>query len=40
MSNMKAVPILDDRYPQGGNAFVSLDKLLVDFWTAVDNWRP
>lgn len=93
---MKAVLVMDDRYPQGDSAFVairvfklteslpgsrhmlkyslayvvdgvcvlrfdnetgkgdhihrngkeapysfaSLDKLLVDFWTAVDNWRP
>ncbi|MBI5900759.1 MAG: hypothetical protein HZB40_16215 [Rhodocyclales bacterium] len=93
---MKAVPILDDRYPQGDRAFVairvfklaeslrgsrhklkyrlayvvngvcvlrfdneigkgdhihrngkeapysfvSLEKLLADFWSAVDSWRP
>jgi len=94
--NMQAEPILDDRYPQGDNAFVavrvfrvpakvhgsahelkyslayvvdgvcvlrfdnesgkgdhfhrgkkdvpyaftSLEQLLADFWSAVDNWRP
>lgn len=94
--NMQAMPILDDRYPQGDNAFVavrvfkvpaavrgsahrfkyslayvvdgvcvlrfdnepgkgdhfhrgdvetayaftSLERLLADFWAAVDDWRP
>jgi len=94
--NMQATPILDDRYPQGDNAFVamrvfrvpaqvpgsahdlkyslayvvegvcvlrfdneagkgdhfhrgetevhyafaSLEQLLADFWTAVEDWRP